>query len=153
VGYKRLPLLQSGPPISYQHPGFRFAPPWAEASYAFGVFSDPPPNKTQLYWKVGIARHPECREREPANGGCEGTALQASSNDRCRERMAIANSLRLRAILPLYFSFPSCTHRRIPRVPDTIPPVAPFSARLCGGISRALCVPRPGLRPWSTSYQ
>src|SRR5215468_339476 len=72
AGYKRLPLLQSEPPTSYQYPGFRFAPPWAEASYAFGVFSDPPPNKTQLYWKVGIARHPECREREPANGGCEG---------------------------------------------------------------------------------
>ena len=26
---------------SYQHPGFRFAPPWAEVSYAFGV---PPEN-------------------------------------------------------------------------------------------------------------
>ena len=26
---------------SYQYPGFRFAPPWAEVYYAFGVFSDP----------------------------------------------------------------------------------------------------------------
>ena len=56
AGYKRLPLLQSGPPTSYQYPGFRFAPPWAEASYAFGVFSDPPPNKFNIcsksFWRV-----------------------------------------------------------------------------------------------------
>src|SRR6516164_1827113 len=43
--YKRLPLFQSGPPIHISSQGsasiFRFAPPWAEVSYAFGV---PPEN-------------------------------------------------------------------------------------------------------------
>jgi hypothetical protein len=33
-----LPLFQSGPHTNIQDPGFRFAPPWAEVYYAFGVF-------------------------------------------------------------------------------------------------------------------
>jgi hypothetical protein len=33
-----LPLFQSGPHTNIQDPGFRFAPPWAEVHYAFGVF-------------------------------------------------------------------------------------------------------------------
>jgi len=53
--YKRLPLFQSGPPIHISTQGsaslVRFAPPWAEVSYAFGV---PPENApiTELFFTL-----------------------------------------------------------------------------------------------------
>ena len=34
---EHLPLFQSGLHPTIQDPGLRFAPPWAKASYAFGV--------------------------------------------------------------------------------------------------------------------
>jgi hypothetical protein len=55
--YKRLPLFQLSEraAYSYQYPGFRFAPPWAEVSYAFGV---PPENApiAELFFAVQIQK-------------------------------------------------------------------------------------------------
>ena len=73
---------------SYQYPGFRFAPPWAEVSYAFGV----PPENAQFRAFFTLTRYPALAGRAaiplPKNRGASPRRTHFTS----RQKLPVGDS-------------------------------------------------------------
>src|SRR6516225_5329565 len=64
AGIQTSDALSERAAYSYQYPGFRFAPPWAEVSYAFCVPPENPQLQSLFYAKqIPLLATPRCAAR------------------------------------------------------------------------------------------